>query len=204
MKGRGKTPKRVYHPHYNGSGFYALSSFNRRGGRMHPVVARRLNQVLDLWAIFATQEEIAKALDISADTVKDYIRRARRRGDPRAIRPKGVDGRAFRASIKRKRIKALADAGFGADEIARSLGCNVRLVQIRLKEEACKMARIVPIGGRGNVTIYMHEGFAKPHLTIGEYVQIAIAMNVDERLTLIAGTPSNPRYSWPVYARVNA
>ena len=115
--------------------FYRFSSFNRSGGKVHPVVSRRLNQVLDMWAALLPADDIAKALDISSDTVRDYVKRGKRRGDPRAIRPHGVDRRALKARLRRTQVKVLAQAGYSNREIAQRLGCNVRLVQMRLKEE---------------------------------------------------------------------
>ena len=115
--------------------FYRLSSFNRTGGKVHPVVSRRLNQVLDMWAAFLPADDIAKALDISSDTVRDYVKRGKRRGDPRASRPSGIDRRLLRARIRRSHIKKLSEAGFTNADIAKRLDCNVRLVQMRLKED---------------------------------------------------------------------
>ena len=63
------------------------------------------------------------------------------------------------------------------------------------------MTPIVPIGGRGDVIIYMHHGYDKPLLTIGEYVDRAERINVGRRFTLIDGSPEQPLFSWPVYAR---
>jgi len=115
--------------------FYRLSSFNRPGGKMHPIVSRRLNQVLDMWAAMMTVDDIAKALDISPDTVRDYVARAKRRGDPRSIRPHGVDRRVLKASVRRQQMKLLAQAGYSKKDIAKRLDCNVRLVQMRLKDD---------------------------------------------------------------------
>lgn len=115
--------------------FYRLSSFNRAGGRMHPVVSRRLNQVLDMWSAMMTVDDIAKALDISSDTVRDYVKRAKRRGDPRAIRPHGVDRRVLKATVRKQQIRLLAKAGYSKKDIAKRLECNVRLVQMRLKDD---------------------------------------------------------------------
>ena len=116
--------------------FYRLSSFNRAGGKMHPIVSRRLNQVLDMWAAMMTVEDIAKSLDISPDTVREYVKRAKRRADPRAMRPRGIDRRVLKASVRRTQMKLLAKAGYSKKDIAKRLDCNVRLVQMRLREES--------------------------------------------------------------------
>lgn len=126
--------------------FYKFSSFNRVGGKTHPTVSRRMNMIMDLWAALMTMDEIAKSLAVSSETVKRYVERAKRRGDPRAIRPlaghvrSGVsmplDRLFLRASIRRRQIQLLNDAGFTKQEIAKRLDCDVRLVQMRLKEAA--------------------------------------------------------------------
>lgn len=114
--------------------FYAYSSFNRRGGKMHPTVIRRMNQALDMYAVLIPIETIAESLEISPDTVRHYIKRGKRRGDPRCDRPRGIDRRTVRARTRRTQIELLAKAGFSTQEIASRLDVHVRLVQIRLKE----------------------------------------------------------------------
>jgi DNA invertase Pin-like site-specific DNA recombinase len=116
--------------------FYRLSSYNRTGGMTHPVVLRRMNQIMDRWAAFIPIDEIAGELEISVDTVRRYIRRARKRGDLRAERPLGVDRRTLKADVRRKQIGLLIVAGFSKQEIAKRLGCSFSLVQTRLKEAA--------------------------------------------------------------------
>jgi DNA-binding CsgD family transcriptional regulator len=115
--------------------FYRYSSFNRVGGRMHPTVQRRMNQIMDMWAAFVTIDEIAVSLEISSDTVRRYVKRARKRGDPRAERPSGINRRTLKARTRRRQMHMLRTAGFSPQEIAKRLGCDVRLVQMRLKEE---------------------------------------------------------------------
>lgn len=115
--------------------FYRLSSSNRVGGRMHPIVIRRGNRILDMWAAFMTADEIGESLQISVDCVRRYLERARRRGDPRASRPNGINRRALKASVRRVQMKTMQKAGFSTREIAKRLDCDVRLVQMRLKEE---------------------------------------------------------------------
>ena len=63
------------------------------------------------------------------------------------------------------------------------------------------MTPIVHIGGRGEICIYMHEGHDKPLLSIDEYVDRAERIKVGSHLTLIDGSPEQPLFSWPVYAR---
>jgi len=90
--------------------------------------------IMDQWAALMTIEEIATDLDIATDTVRRYLERARRRGDPRATRPDGINKKTLKARTRRHQINILHGAGFGPAEIASRLGCHVRLVQIRLKE----------------------------------------------------------------------
>ena len=113
--------------------FWAYSSYNKRGGKAHPVVIRRRNMILDMWASMHTYDEIAKALDIDINTVTRYIIRAKVQGDPRAERV--VESKyALRASLRRRQIAMLAEIGVPVPEIAERLGCTVRLVQKRIKE----------------------------------------------------------------------
>jgi len=121
-------------PDRNKLPYYAYSSYNKRGGMTHPTVARRINQVMDMWAALMTAEQIAEALDLSARTVEVYIAKARRRNDPRATRPHGIDRRSLTARIRRTQIRLLAKAGFSPQQIAKRIGTDVRLVQMRLKE----------------------------------------------------------------------
>lgn len=114
--------------------FYAYSSFNKRGGKTHPRVARMRNRILDMWADMVSVDTIAEICDIATDTVRAYVRSGKRRGDPRATRPRGVNRRILRANQRRRQIDQMHDAGFPASEIAERLGCTVRLVQLRTKE----------------------------------------------------------------------
>lgn len=115
--------------------FYAYSSFNKKGGRVHPKVATTRNRVLNLWADMASYGKIAEELDISISTVVDVIARAKRLNDPRAARTyrhKNI----LKADLRRKDIKRMSVQGYTAREIAKALGCTKRLVLIRLKEIA--------------------------------------------------------------------
>lgn len=80
-----------------------------------------------------TVEEIAVTLNIATDTVRDYIKRARRDGDERAIRRAGLK-RIMQAEAKRRQIVELAGHGYTAAEIAQVVNSHIRLVQLRLKE----------------------------------------------------------------------
>jgi len=80
-----------------------------------------------------TIDEIAVTLDIATDTVRDYIKRARRDGDERAIRRAGLK-RIMQAEAKRKQIVELAGHGYTPAEIAQVVNSHIRLVQLRLKE----------------------------------------------------------------------
>jgi DNA-binding CsgD family transcriptional regulator len=113
--------------------FYAYSSYNKRGGKQHPVVTRRMNQVLDLYAALITIDTIADRLEIPTETIRSYIRRAKRVGDPRANRH-GLNRKRIKARTRRIQVGLLSRAGFTPAEIAKHLECTRRLVQMRLKE----------------------------------------------------------------------
>jgi transposase len=115
--------------------FFVFSSYNKHGGRTHPVVARRMNMILDMWQALMTIEQIAQALEIGTTTVEQYIRKGHRIGDPRVKRPRGVDRRTLSAATRKRQMKLLHDAGFSKLQIADRLDCHVRLVQMRLKEQ---------------------------------------------------------------------
>ena len=115
--------------------FHTFSSFNKKGGRTHPKVARTRNRVLDMWAEMASYSTIAEELDIAISTVVEYIARAKRLKDPRADRP--YRHRKIQIAEKRRRdIKRLLTEGYKPREIAKQLGCTKRLVLIRMKESA--------------------------------------------------------------------
>ncbi|TGT36204.1 helix-turn-helix domain-containing protein [Mesorhizobium sp. M8A.F.Ca.ET.165.01.1.1] len=113
--------------------FHAFSSFNKKGGKALDIVKRRRNQALDMYQEMATYETIADCLDISVTTVVQYVARAKSKGDVRVKRPFKHRGRQL-AVQRRKSIKDMKALGLSAREIAKRLGINVRLVQIRLKE----------------------------------------------------------------------
>lgn len=113
--------------------FWELSSYNKRDGKTHPVVARTRNRILDLWSQMYDYDSICEALDVSRTTVVDVIRLARQRDDPRADRPykhKGV----MRGDTRRRQIRMLHEQGLRKREIAKRLQVSPRLVEIRLKE----------------------------------------------------------------------
>ncbi|AZO23850.1 hypothetical protein EJ070_26320 [Mesorhizobium sp. M1E.F.Ca.ET.045.02.1.1] len=115
--------------------FYAYSSFNKRGGKTHPRVARTRNRILDLWEEMASYSTIAEELDISISTVVECIARARRLKDPRAERP--YRHRKIQIAEKRRReIRRLLEDGYRPREIAKRLKVSTRLVLIRMKESA--------------------------------------------------------------------
>lgn len=111
--------------------FHVYSSYNKHGGRRSPIVTRRMNKILDMWADFATQDEIAEALGVLPSTVVRYIQRAKRRNDPRALRL--FDRRSLRRHMLDKHVQRLADAGMSKLDIAKGLGVSHRCVQIRLR-----------------------------------------------------------------------
>lgn len=115
--------------------FHTFSSFNKKGGRTHPKVARTRNRVLDMWAEMASYSTIAEELDIAISTVVEYIARAKRLNDPRAERP--YRHRKIQIAERRRRdIKRLLAENYSPREIAKQLGCTKRLVLIRMKESA--------------------------------------------------------------------
>jgi|GEM_PF-5768231 len=115
--------------------FHAYSSFNKKGGRVHPKVARTRNRVLDMWTEMASYSTIAEELDIAVSTVVECIARAKRLKDPRANRP--YRHRKIQIAERRRReIKRLLAENYSPREIAKHLGCTKRLVLIRMKEEA--------------------------------------------------------------------
>ncbi|PAQ09728.1 hypothetical protein [Mesorhizobium temperatum] len=113
--------------------FHAFSSFNKKGGMVDRRVERQRNRALDMYQEMSTYENIAECLDISVTTVVQYVARARQKGDVRANRPFKHRGR-LQALQRRKAIREMKALGMSAREIAKQLGINVRLVQIRLKE----------------------------------------------------------------------
>lgn len=113
--------------------FHAFSSFNKKGGKAVDAVVRKRNQALDMYQEMATYEAIAECLDISVTTVVQYVARAKAKGDVRVKRP--FKHRARQLAVqRRKSIGDMKALGLSAREIAKQLGVNVRLVQIRLKE----------------------------------------------------------------------
>lgn len=115
--------------------FYAFSSFNKKGGKVVDIVTRRRNKALDMYQEMSTYERIAECLDISPTTVVQYVKRARDKGDVRAMRPFKHRGRLL-ALQRRKAINDMKALGMSARQISKQLGINVRLVQIRLKESS--------------------------------------------------------------------
>ncbi|MEJ5081065.1 HTH domain-containing protein [Ochrobactrum sp. MYb379] len=116
--------------------FYLYSSRNKKGGKPHPVVFRRKDRVLTMWWEHRTAAEIAEELDISIDTVRGYIKTARKAGDPRATRTRATK-RIMAAQTRRRNIVELNSRGLDVKEIAKALSVHPRLVQMRLKEALC-------------------------------------------------------------------
>nr|DAO70282.1 MAG TPA: HTH domain protein [Caudoviricetes sp.] len=113
--------------------FYTFSSRNKKGGKPHPVVFRRKDRALSMWWEYRTAAEIAEELDISIETVRRYIKSARRDGDPRASRNRPAK-RIMAAQARRRNICELYRKGLDVKEIAKALAVHPRLVQMRLKE----------------------------------------------------------------------
>lgn len=115
--------------------FHSYSRMNKKGWRPDPVVYLRADRALTMFWEQRTVEEIATELDIAVDTVRSYIRAARRRGDERAMRRHGQK-RVVQAAARRRQIEELSRYGYTPAEIAERLNCHVRLVQLRLKESS--------------------------------------------------------------------
>lgn len=113
--------------------FHAYSSRNKPGNKPHPTVLHRRETILNMYWEHRTIEEIAVSLDIAIDTVRGYIKRARRRGDKRAARRTGLK-RIMQAEARREQILELASFGYSPNDIAKHVHCHLRLVQMRLKE----------------------------------------------------------------------
>jgi DNA-binding CsgD family transcriptional regulator len=114
--------------------FYAYSSKNKKGCRTHPEVFRRKDRALTMWWEKSTVEEIATSLDISPDTVRNYLREGRAAGDFRAVSRESR--RHMLAKVRRMHIDKLHSEGLDNHEIAYRLNVHVRLVQMRLKESS--------------------------------------------------------------------
>lgn len=114
--------------------FYAYSSKNKKGCRTHPDVFRRKDAALTMWWERSTIDEIAASLHISPDTVRNYLREGRAAGDIRAGSRESK--RHMVAKVRRMHIVKLAGEGLDIKEIAQRLNVHVRLVQMRLKEQA--------------------------------------------------------------------
>ena len=115
--------------------FHAYSSNNKRGNRPHPTVMQRREMILNMYWEHRTILEISVALDLPYDTVRRYIQRARRLGDERAQRRKGIK-REMQANARRTQIKLLASHGYTVQEISKLVHAHPRLVQMRIKEAA--------------------------------------------------------------------
>lgn len=115
--------------------FYIYSSKNKVGGRPHPVVDARRDMALNMFWEHRTIEEIAIHLKVHVDTIRAYIRRARRNGDERAMRRRDMKSTII-ARARAKRIADLHKAGLSSREIAKRVNCHQRLVQMRIKEAA--------------------------------------------------------------------
>lgn len=117
--------------------WYSYSSRNKKGRRQDPLVYRRKDRALTMYWEQRPIEEIAIELNISEDTVWDYIRRGRKSGDPRADKRsdrKQSKRRLIRAEVRRRDIRDLSKQGLSAHEIAKRIGCHVSLVRKRLRE----------------------------------------------------------------------
>ncbi len=113
--------------------FYAYSSNNKRGNRPHPTVMQRREAALNMYWEHRTIEEISVSLDIAYETVRRYIRHARRTGDERVQRRTGIK-RIMQAQARRNQITKLSALGYTPQEISGLVHAHVRLVQMRIKE----------------------------------------------------------------------
>ena len=116
--------------------FWAYSSRNVHGYTPHPRVKYVREQVLNLWAQMHTYMEIVESLDISEDTVRTIIRRARVKGDERAIKRRyHWSRRAAKADRRREQIMQLHQAGMKPNRIAKLLAISPRMVYYRIRED---------------------------------------------------------------------
>lgn len=113
--------------------FYVFSSRNKRGNRPHPKTFAKREAILMMYWEHRTMAQIAAELEISLDSVRDHIRRARASGDERAARTTGIK-RLINAQVRRDAVVRLAAQGMAASEIAAHLNVTPRLVQRRAKE----------------------------------------------------------------------
>ena len=117
--------------------FWRYSSRNIIGQTPHPRTKHVREKVLNMWAALNTLQDICYALDMSQDTVQSYIKRARRRGDPRAItRNRHWRRRQATANERREQIQMMNNAGMAPQRIAKILGITRRLVEMRISEAA--------------------------------------------------------------------
>ena len=122
--------------------FYAYSSNNKRGNRPHPTVMQRREAALNMYWEHRTIEEISVSLDIAYETVRRYIRHARRMGDERVQRRTGIK-RIMQAQARRNQIMKLAGHGYTPLEISKLVNCHVRLIQMRIHQ--AKEASVVDV-----------------------------------------------------------
>ena len=117
--------------------FWRYSSKNIVGQTQHPRTKYIRNLVLDLWAGLNTLQEIGSKLNLSQDTVHSYIKRARAKGDPRAVkRTNHWRRRKAKADQRRDQISLMSHAGMKPMHIAKALGISERLVFMRIKDAA--------------------------------------------------------------------
>lgn len=119
---------------YRKPAYWSFSSKNKKGHRPHALVYKRRDRALTMYWEQRSTVEIAVALDVSIDTVRRYIMHGRKHGDERASRRRG-DKQVMNANVRRRQIRELFAMGMSVLEIADAVGCHVRLVQMRLKEE---------------------------------------------------------------------
>lgn len=114
--------------------FHAYSSQNKKGRRPHPLVFKRRERALTLWALHRSIDQIAVELDVSNDTVRNYVAWGRKHKDQRAERGPNLM-RIMQANARRRQIRELARKGMRPAEIALMVGCHERLVKMRLREQ---------------------------------------------------------------------
>lgn len=114
--------------------FWRYSSRTVAGYSEHPTTNAMRERVLNMWVMGYKREEIAHAANLNEETVRSYIRRARRKGDPRAEPRNHHWSKRSEIAAKRKRlIEILAENGRSEDEIARVVGVTPSLVKKRIR-----------------------------------------------------------------------
>lgn len=115
--------------------FWKYSPSNIHGNVPHPKTVHMRERVLRLWAAMHTWDEIAEETGLATETIRTYIKRSRKTGDPRAVKRKNHwAARSAKAARRAEQIVLMHKAGMPPAKIAKSLGISYPLVYQRIKE----------------------------------------------------------------------